>query len=68
MTVLATASTSVICPQAVRPFTISPMKQTEYKGPYQFPFVAELKQTNKIQGVKVTVSAKLVVRGGWQNE
>jgi hypothetical protein len=43
------------------------MKQTDYKGPYQFPFIAELKRTEKIQGVKVTVTAKLVIRGGWQN-
>ena len=68
MTVLLTASTIVICPQTVPPLTIGPMKPTEYKGPYQFPFVAELKRTEKIQGVKVTVTAKLVVRGGWQNE
>jgi hypothetical protein len=40
---------------------------TDYKGPYQFPFIATLKRTGKIQGVKVTVTAKLVVRGGWQN-
>jgi hypothetical protein len=40
---------------------------TDYKGPYQFPFVAELKRTAKIQGVKVTVSAKLVFRGSWEN-
>jgi hypothetical protein len=43
------------------------MKQTDYKGPYQFPFVAERKHGGKIQGVKVTVTAKLVIRGGWQN-
>jgi len=43
------------------------MKQTDYKGPWKFPFIAELKRTEKIQGVKVTVSAKLVIRGGWQN-
>jgi hypothetical protein len=43
------------------------MKQTDYKGPYQFPFVAELKRIGKVQGVKVTLTAKLVIRGGWQN-
>jgi hypothetical protein len=37
---------------------------TDYKGPYQFPFVAALKRTANIQGGKVTVSAKLGIRGG----
>jgi hypothetical protein len=44
------------------------MKNNDYKGPWQFPFVAELKRTEKIQGVKVTLTARLVVRGGWQND
>jgi hypothetical protein len=39
----------------------------DHEDPYQFPFVVELKRTAKIQGVKVTVTAKLVIRGGWRN-
>jgi hypothetical protein len=41
---------------------------TDNKGPYRFPFVAVLKRTGKIRDVKVTVTAKLVIRGGWQND
>jgi hypothetical protein len=39
----------------------------DYKGPYRFPFIAELKRAKKIQGVKVTVTARLVIRSGYAN-
>jgi hypothetical protein len=32
---------------------------TDYKGPYQIPFIVVLKPAGKIQGVKITVTAKL---------
>jgi hypothetical protein len=40
---------------------------TDYKGPCRFPFISKIKRTGKIRGVKVTLTAKLVIRGGWQN-
>jgi hypothetical protein len=43
------------------------MVAIDHEGPCQFPFIVALKRTEKIQGVKVTVTAKLVIRGGWQN-
>jgi hypothetical protein len=43
------------------------MEAIDHEGPYQLPFIVELKRTGKIQGVKITVTAKLVIRGGWQN-
>ncbi|MGD0181518.1 MAG: hypothetical protein ABSC15_17025 [Terriglobales bacterium] len=43
------------------------MKQADYKGPYRFPFIAELKRTKEIQRVTVTVTARLVIRSGYAN-
>jgi hypothetical protein len=43
------------------------MKRTVTK-PGKFPYVETLTTTAKIQGVKVTVSAKLVIRSGWAND
>ena len=42
------------------------MKRTTTK-PGQFPYIETLTKTAKVGGVKITVSAKLVIRGGWQN-
>ena len=36
-------------------------------GTYRFPFIAELKRTKKIHGVKVTVTATLVIRSAYAN-
>jgi hypothetical protein len=43
------------------------MEAIDHEGPYQLSFIVELKPTGKIQRVRVTVTAKLVIRGGWQN-
>jgi hypothetical protein len=39
----------------------------DYKGPYRFPYIARLRRTKKIQGVKVTLTAELVIRNGYGN-
>jgi hypothetical protein len=43
------------------------MRQTDYNGPYRFPFIALLTRTEKIRGVRVTLTAKLVIRSEFSN-
>ena len=43
------------------------MEAIDRDGPDRFPFIVVLTKKAKIQGVKITVTAKLVIRGGWQN-
>ena len=43
------------------------MEAIDHEGRYQFPFIVELKPIGKIQGVRVTVTAKLVIRSEYAN-
>jgi hypothetical protein len=60
------SGTTGLCPNPGLSVYHSAMERTTTK-PGQFPYIETLTKTGKVVGVKVTVTAKLVVRGGWQN-